>query len=89
MAVSMEDDFETIETFLRSLGLEVLLTTFQDNDINLELLMDSPEPDVKNMLIEMNLSIGRRYKIMQKIRNMKANGKFKRVDFSSEMHITY
>lgn len=89
MAVSMEGDFETIETFLRSLGLEVLLTTFQDNDINLELLMDSPEPDVKNMLIEMNLSIGRRYKIMQKIRNKKANGKFKRVDFSSEMHITY
>lgn len=89
MAVSMEGDFETIETFLRSLGLEVLLPTFQDNDINLELLMDLPEPDVKNMLIEMNLSIGRRYKIMQKIRNMKANGKFKRVDFSSEMHITY
>lgn len=89
MAVSMEGDFETIETFLRSLGLEVLLISFRENDINLELLMDLPEQDLKNMLIEMNLSIGSRYKIMQNIRKMKANGKFKRVDFSSEMHITY
>lgn len=89
MAVSMEGDFETIETFLRSLRLEVLLTSFQKNDINLELLMDLPEQELKNMLIEMNLSIGRRYRIMQKIRNMKANCKFKRVDFISEMHITY
>lgn len=36
----MEGDFEIIEMFLRSLGLEVLLILFKENDINLELLMD-------------------------------------------------
>lgn len=85
----MEGDVETIETFLRSLELEILFTPFQKNAIDLKLLMNLPEPKLKNMLIEMKLPIGSRYKIMQKICNMKANGKFKRVDFSSEMHITY
>lgn len=87
MAVSMEGGFETIETFLKSLGLEKFVTSFQENEIEFKLLMDLPEPELKNMLIEMNLPIGSRYKIMQKIRNLIANGKFKRVNLSSEMHI--
>lgn len=87
MAVSMEGEFETIETFLKSLGLEKFVTSFQENAIEFKLLMDLPEPELKKMLIEMNLPIGSRYKIMQKIRNLIANGKFKRVNLSSEMHI--
>lgn len=84
----MESDLETIETFLQSLGLETFVTSFLENDIDLKLLLDLPEPELKAMLIDMNLPIGSRYKIMQGIRNLIANGKFKRVDFSSEMHIT-
>lgn len=87
MAVSMEGEFVTIETFLKSLGLEKFVTSFQENEIEFKLLMDLPEPELKKMLIEMNLPIGSRYKIMQKIRNLIANGKFKRVNLSSEMHI--
>lgn len=76
MAVSMESDIETIETFLQSLGLEKLVTSFQKNDIDLKLLLDLPEPELKAMLIDMNLPIGSRYKIMQGIRKLIANGKF-------------
>lgn len=88
MAVSMEGDFETIETFLRSLGLENSVTSFQENGIDLRVLMNSTESELEKMLKRIDLLIGSRYKIMQKIRNLKANGKFKRVYFSSEMHIT-
>lgn len=73
----MESDLETIETFLQSLGLETFVTSFQENKIDLELMMDLSDSDLKAMLIEadMNLHIGSRYKIMQRIRKLKGKGK--------------
>lgn len=88
MAAGMESDPETIESFLQSLGLETCITSFKVNDIDLKLLMDLPDKELKAILIEMNLSIGSRYKIMQKIHKMKANGKHKRIVFNNEIHIT-
>lgn len=71
MAVSMGSDLETIETFLQSLGLENLVTPFKQNDIDLELLMELSDNELKEILIELNITIGNRCRIMRKIQKMK------------------
>lgn len=77
MAVSMGSDLETIETFLQSLGLENLVTPFKKNDIDLELLMELSDNELKEMLIELNITIGNRCRIMRKIQKMKLDGKYR------------
>lgn len=81
MAVSMGSDLETIETFLQSLGLENLVTLFKKNDIDMELLMDLSDNELKEMLIELNITIGNRCRIMRKIQKMKLDGKYRKDDF--------
>lgn len=81
MAVSMGSDLETIETFLQSLGLENLVTLFKQNDIDMELLMDLSDNELKEMLIELNITIGNRCRIMRKIQKMKLDGKYRKDDF--------
>lgn len=78
MAVSMGSDLETIETFLQSLGLENLVTPFKKNDIDLELLMELSDNELKEMLIELNITIGNRCRIMRKIQKMKLDGKYRK-----------
>lgn len=80
MAVSMGSDLETIETFLQSLGLENLVTPFKQNDIDMELLMDLSDNELKEMLIELNITIGNRCRIMRKIQKMKLDGKYRKDD---------
>lgn len=80
MAVSMGSDLETIETFLQSLGLENLVTPFKKNDIDLELLMELSDNELKEMLIELNITIGNRCRIMRKIQKMKLDGKYRKDD---------
>lgn len=80
MAVSMGSDLETIETFLQSLGLENLVTPFKQNDIDLELLMELSDNELKEMLIELNITIGNRCRIMRKIQKMKLDGKYRKDD---------
>lgn len=81
MAVSMGSELETIETFLQSLGLENLVTLFKKNDIDLELLMELSDNELKEMLIELNITIGNRCRIMRKIQKMKLDGKYRKDDF--------
>lgn len=78
MAVSMGSDLETIETFLQSLGLENLVTPFKKNDIDLELLMELSDNELKEILIELNITIGNRCRIMRKIQKMKFDGKYRK-----------
>lgn len=80
MAVSMGSDLETIETFLQSLGLENLVTPFKKNDIDLELLMELSDNELKEILIELNITIGNRCRIMRKIQKMKLDGKYRKDD---------
>lgn len=80
MAVSMGSDLETIETFLQSLGLENLVTPFKKNDIDLELLMELYDNELKEILIELNITIGNRCRIMRKIQKMKLDGKYRKDD---------
>lgn len=47
MAAGMESDPETIESFLQSLGLETCITSYKVNDIDLKLLMDLPDKELK------------------------------------------
>lgn len=80
MAVSMGSDLETIETFLQSLVLENLVTPFKQNDIDLELLMELSDNELKEILIELNITIGNRCRIMRKIQKMKLDGKYRKDD---------
>lgn len=80
MAVSMGSDLKTIETFLQSLGLENLVTPFKQNDIDLELLMELSDNELKEILIELNITIGNRCRIMRKIQKMKLDGKYRKDD---------
>lgn len=66
----MESD--TIETFLQSLHLDKLITLFEENDIDLGLLMDLSETELMGLLTDINLTHGNRYKIATKIKKIKA-----------------
>lgn len=72
MAFSQET--ETIETILESLGLEHLISSFQDADINIELLMDATDEEVKDVLTDIQITPGNRLRIMKQIKRLKAGG---------------
>lgn len=64
---------ETIETFLRSLGLDILITSFKEHDIDVDLLMDLSDEELKDLLMnEMKVTTGNRYRITKGIQNLKA-----------------
>lgn len=64
---------ETIETFLRSLGLDNLITSFKEHDIDVDLLMDLSDEELKDLLMnEMKVTTGNRYRIIKGIQNLKA-----------------
>lgn len=70
---------ETIETFLRSLGLDNLITPFKENDIDVDLLMDVSDEELKGLMDEIKVSTGNRFRITKGIQKLKAG----------RMYITY
>lgn len=74
MAFSQET--ETIETMLQSLGLEHLISSFHEADIDIELLMDATEEEVKELLTDIQVTPGNRLKIIKQIKRLKAIGMF-------------
>lgn len=74
MAFSMENN--TIETFLQSLELDHLITTFKENDIDFKLLMDASDEELKDLLNEIKVTPGNRLRITRLKRKIKAGGKY-------------
>lgn len=56
-------DMETIQSFLRRLGLDDEVEKFEEEDITLDLLLDLSEKDLAETLKEMNLKIGKQMRI--------------------------
>lgn len=71
MALSQET--ETIETILESLGLEQLISSFHEADIDVKLLMDASDEEVKDLLTDINVTPGNRLRIMKKINKLKTD----------------
>lgn len=65
---------ETIETILQSLGLEHLISSFHEADIDIELLMDASDEEVKDLLTEIQVTPGNRLRITKQINRLKAGG---------------
>lgn len=74
MAKWMES--ETTETFLQSLQLDKLIPLFHELDIDLGLLMELSETELKELMTEMKLSLGNRYKIAKRLQKIKAGSKY-------------
>lgn len=62
---------ETIETFLNRLKMDDWVAKFKEQKIELFWLLKSDEKDLKEILKELNLTIGHRWKIIQEIRVLK------------------
>lgn len=73
MAMGMES--KTIETLLQSVQLDKLITLFNENDIDLGLVTDLSERELNDLLTEMRLSLGNRYKIAKRLQKIKAGKK--------------
>lgn len=72
MAFSMEN--YTIETFLQSLQLDHLITTFKD--IDFELIMNTSNEELKDLLNDIEITPGNRSRITILKRKLKAGGKY-------------
>lgn len=66
----------TIEKFLQSLKLDDLITKFKENDIDFELLMDTSDEDLKDLLNEIRVTPGHRLRITKLKKKIKAGGKY-------------
>lgn len=67
---------KTIETLLQSLQLDKLITLFNENDIDLALTTELSERELNDLLTEMKLSLGNRYKISKRLQKIKAGSKY-------------
>lgn len=74
MAKWMES--ETTETLLQRLQLDKLIPLFYELDIDLGLLMELSETELKELMTEMKLSLGNRYKIAKRLQKIKAGSKY-------------
>lgn len=63
---------ETIESFLNRIKMEDCVEKFKEQNIELYLLLESDEKDLKEILKELNLTVGHRWKIIQEIKIMKS-----------------
>lgn len=63
---------ETIESFLKRIKMGDLVEKFKEQNIELYLLLKSDEKDLKEILKELNLTIGHRWKIIQEIKVLKS-----------------
>lgn len=63
---------ETIESFLKRIKMGDLVEKFKEQNIELYLLLKSDEKDLKEILKELNLTIGHQWKIIQEIKVLKS-----------------
>lgn len=67
---------KTIEVLLQSLQLDKLITLFNENDIDLALVTELSERELNDLLTEIKLSLGNRYKIAKRLQKIKAGSKY-------------
>lgn len=69
-------DKETIESLFYRLKMEDSLGAFKAQDIDLDLLLELSEEDLKDTLKEMKLTIGKQRKVCLEVKNLKTREKF-------------
>lgn len=67
---------ETVESLLHRLRMDNYIEAFREHDIDLNLLLELSESDLKDTLRDMNLPIGTRHKIKLEIKAMKSRIEF-------------
>lgn len=65
-------DTETIESLLHRLQIDDCIDAFKEEDINLDLLLELSEKELKDVLVEMKFTIGKRLKILSGIKNLQS-----------------
>lgn len=63
---------ETMESFLNRIKMDNWVEKFKEQNIELYLLLKSDEKDLKEILKELNLTIGHQWKIIQEIKVLKS-----------------
>lgn len=64
---------ESIESILRQLGMEERIYDFEKESLDLELLKEMSDSDLKDTLKEMKFNIGSRMKLMKAVTSMKTS----------------
>lgn len=85
MAFSQET--ETIETILQCMGLEHLIASFQEADIDSQLLMESTDKEVKDLLSDIHITPGNRLRIIKQINRLKAGGMVMHIYLYGDLNI--
>lgn len=62
---------ETIESFLNRIKMDDWVEKFKEQNIELYLLLQSDEKELSEILKELNLTIGQRWKIINEIKVLK------------------
>lgn len=65
-------DKETLESLLHRLQIDDCIYAFKEEDIDLDLLLELSEEELKDILVEMKFTIGKRLKILSGIKNFKS-----------------
>lgn len=65
-------DKETLESLLHRLQIDDCIDAFKEEDIDLDLLLELSEEELKDILVEMKFTIGKRLKISSGIKNFKS-----------------
>lgn len=63
---------ETIESLLHRLGMDECSRNFREEELDLALLLDLDEEDLKETLEKLNLSMGKVLKISKEIKGIKS-----------------
>lgn len=63
---------ETTESFLNRIKMDDWVKKFKEQNIELYLLLKSDDKDLKEILKELNLTIGHQWKIIQEIKVLKS-----------------
>lgn len=63
---------ETMESFLNRIKMDNWVEKFKEQNIELYLLLKSDEKDLKEILKELNSTIGHQWKIIQEIKVLKS-----------------
>lgn len=69
-------DNETIESFLHRLNMDDSTYAFKQQDIDLDLLLELNENELKETLNELELTIGKKRKICLEVKKLKSSKYF-------------
>ena len=61
----------TLDTLLKSIGLENHTSQFQDEKVDLKLILDLSEDDMRRLLVDFNIKWGDRYRFEKAIKDVK------------------